>query len=53
MREQPWPTILKKCWASCNNEMNVSLQKYGKGGETGGRMSLQQLEFYFDASWFT
>ena len=30
--EKPRPTIFRKCWASCNNEMNVILPKHGKGG---------------------
>ena len=49
--DQPKPTVFPKCWTSCNNEVNVIL-KYGKGGGRGGRTSLLQLEFYFDASVF-
>ena len=49
--DQPKPTVFPKCWTSCNNEVNVIL-KYGKGGGRGGRTSLLQLEFYFDASLF-
>ena len=29
---QPRPTVLRECWASCNNGVNVVLRKYGKGG---------------------
>ena len=50
--DQPRPSVFGKCWASCNNGVNVIPQKYGKGGGRGGRTSLQQLEFYFDASLF-
>ena len=50
--DQPRPTVFRKCWASCDTSVNVILQKYGKGGGRGGRTSLQQLEFYFDASLF-
>ena len=49
--DQTGPTVLWKCWLSCNNGVNV-LQKYGKGGGKGGRRALRQLEFYFDASLF-
>ena len=46
--DQPKPTVFPKCWTSRNNGVNVIL-KYGKGGGRGGRTSLSQLEFYFDA----
>ena len=49
--DQPKPTVFPKCWASRNNGVNVIL-KYGKGGGRGGRTSLLQLKFYFDASLF-
>ena len=44
--------MLRKCRASCNNGVNVILRKLGKRGGGGGRTSLRQLEFYFDASLF-
>ena len=47
--DQPKPIVFPKCWTSRNNGVNVIL-KYGKGGGRGGRTSLLQLEFYFNAS---
>ena len=44
--DQPGPTVFRKCLVSCNNGVNVVLQKYGKGRGRGGRTSLRQLEFY-------
>ena len=49
--DQPMPTVFPKCWTSSNNEVNVIL-KYGKGGGRGGRTSVLQLKFYFNASLF-
>ena len=49
--DQPMPTVFPKCWTSRNKGVNVIL-KYGKGGGRGGRTSLLQLVFYFDASLF-
>ena len=34
-------------WGRCNNGVHVILHKYGKGGRTGGRTSLRQLEFHY------
>ena len=50
--DQPRCTVFWKCVASCNNGVNVILQNYGKGIGRGGRMSLRQLKFHFDASLF-
>ena len=49
--DQPKPTAFTKCWTSRNNGVNAIL-KYGKGGERGGRTSVLQLKFYFNASLF-
>ena len=49
--DQPKPTVFPKCWTSRNDGANV-IVKYGKGGGRGGRTSLLQLVFYFDASLF-
>ena len=51
--EQPRPPVFRKCWASCHNGVSVILQKYGQGGGSGGRLSVQQLKFHFAASFFT
>ena len=45
-------SLFRKCWASCNNGVNVFLQKRGKGGKRGGRTSLRQLEFDYNPSLF-
>ena len=50
--DQSRPTIFRKYWASFNNGVNVTLQKYGKGGGRGVRTSRRQVEFYFDDSLF-
>ena len=50
--DQSTPTVFRTCWASCNNGVNVILQKYGKGEGRGGRTSLRQFGFYFDAGLF-
>ena len=49
--DQPKPTVFPKCWTSRNKGVNVIL-KYGKGGGRGGRTSLLQLGFCFDANLF-
>ena len=41
---QPRPTEIQKCWAGCNNGVNVIPQRYGKGGRES-RTSLQQMKF--------
>ena len=48
--DQPKLTLFPKYWTS-NRGVNVFL-KYGEGGGRGGRTSLLQLEFYFNASLF-
>ena len=40
------------CWASCNNGVNIILQKYGKGGGRGGKTSLWHLGFNLYARLF-
>ena len=40
---QPRPTVFEKRRASCNNGVNVILQKNGKGGGGGWGMSLWAL----------
>ena len=41
----PRPTVFKKCWASCNNGVNVILQKYQKGGGRGERRHCNNSSF--------
>ena len=43
--DQPWPTVFRKRWASCNNGMSVILRKFRKGGETGGRRHCGKSSF--------